>query len=96
MSKTAAAYIRVSSERQDEYSPDSQKKLIREYAKKNNIEVPKEINIDEFNEKVRTVLGTVTDDSVDESAKNKAMRTIISKIIYNKTNNRLDFFFHDK
>lgn len=57
---------------------------------------PKEINIDEFNEKVRTVLGTVTDDSVDESAKNKAMRTIISKIIYNKTNNRLDFFFHDK
>lgn len=43
MSKTAAAYIRVSSERQDEYSPDSQKKLIREYAKKNNIEVPEEL-----------------------------------------------------
>lgn len=40
---TAAAYIRVSSERQDEYSPDSQKKLIREYAKKNNIEVPEEL-----------------------------------------------------
>ena len=40
---TAAAYIRVSSERQDEYSPDSQKKLIREYAKKNNIEVPEDL-----------------------------------------------------
>lgn len=42
MSKTAAAYIRVSTERQDEYSPDSQIKLIREYAKKNDIELPEE------------------------------------------------------
>lgn len=38
----AAAYIRVSDERQDEYSPDSQLKLIREYAKKNNAYVPDE------------------------------------------------------
>ena len=37
---TAAAYIRVSSERQDEYSPDSQIKLIREYAAKNGYELP--------------------------------------------------------
>ena len=37
---TAAAYIRVSSERQDEYSPDSQIRLIREYAKKNGYEIP--------------------------------------------------------
>ena len=42
MSITAAAYIRVSSERQDEYSPDSQIKLIREYAKKNDFDVPDE------------------------------------------------------
>ena len=33
--KFAAAYIRVSEDRQDEYSPDSQLKLVREYAKKN-------------------------------------------------------------
>lgn len=38
----AAAYIRVSDERQDEYSPDSQLKLIREYAEKNNACVPDE------------------------------------------------------
>ncbi len=41
--KTAAAYIRVSDERQDEFSPDSQLKLIREYCKKNEIELPDEL-----------------------------------------------------
>lgn len=38
----AAAYIRVSDDRQDEYSPDSQLKLIREYAEKNGYTVPDE------------------------------------------------------
>ena len=32
--KTAAAYIRVSMDDQVEYSPDSQLKLLREYAKR--------------------------------------------------------------
>ena len=41
--KTAAAYIRVSDERQDEFSPDSQLKLIREYCKKNDIVLPDEL-----------------------------------------------------
>ena len=40
--KIAAAYIRVSTEGQDEYSPDSQLKLVREYAKKNDYIVPNE------------------------------------------------------
>lgn len=40
--KTAAAYVRVSTERQDEYSLDSQIKLIQEYAKQRDIIVPKE------------------------------------------------------
>ena len=35
----AAAYIRVSDERQDEFSPDSQLKLIREYCAQNNFEL---------------------------------------------------------
>lgn len=35
--KTAAAYVRVSTDSQMEYSPDSQIKLIQEYAEKNNI-----------------------------------------------------------
>ncbi|MBQ8497176.1 MAG: recombinase family protein [Clostridia bacterium] len=40
--KTAAAYIRVSDERQDEFSPDSQLKLIREYCNRNDIILPEE------------------------------------------------------
>lgn len=41
--KTAAAYLRVSDDRQDEFSPDSQLKLIREYCKKNEIDLPDEL-----------------------------------------------------
>ncbi|MBR3585841.1 MAG: recombinase family protein [Oscillospiraceae bacterium] len=40
--KTAAAYVRVSTERQDEYSLDSQLKLIRDYAAAHDMEVPQE------------------------------------------------------
>lgn len=40
--KIAAAYIRVSDDRQDEYSPDSQLKLVRAYAEKNGYIVPDE------------------------------------------------------
>ncbi len=38
----AAAYIRVSDERQDEYSPDSQLKLIKDYALRNDFDIPEE------------------------------------------------------
>lgn len=40
--KIGAAYIRVSDERQDEYSPDSQLKKIREYAVKERYRIPDE------------------------------------------------------
>lgn len=41
--KTGAAYIRVSTHgKQEELSPDAQKRLIRDYAKKNNIYLPPE------------------------------------------------------
>jgi len=40
--KIAAAYVRVSTEDQIEYSPDSQIRIIREYAKKNDMIVPDE------------------------------------------------------
>lgn len=42
MERIGAAYIRVSDERQDEYSPDSQLKKIREYAKKEGYTIPEE------------------------------------------------------
>jgi DNA invertase Pin-like site-specific DNA recombinase len=46
--KIGAAYIRVSTDDQLEYSPDSQIKLIQEYAKKNDIIIPEEfIFVDE-------------------------------------------------
>jgi DNA invertase Pin-like site-specific DNA recombinase len=46
--KIGAAYIRVSTDDQLEYSPDSQIKLIHQYAKKNNIIIPEEfVFIDE-------------------------------------------------
>lgn len=45
---TAAAYIRVSTEEQIEFSPDSQIKRILEYAERNDIQIPKEyIFVDE-------------------------------------------------
>lgn len=40
--KIGAAYIRVSDERQDEYSPDSQLKKIREYASREGYMIPEE------------------------------------------------------
>ena len=40
--KIAAAYIRVSDERQDEYSPDSQLKIARERAAKEGYQIPDE------------------------------------------------------
>ena len=40
--KTAAAYVRVSTDKQDEYSLDSQLRLIREYASAHDMDVPQE------------------------------------------------------
>ena len=40
--RNAAAYVRVSTERQDEYSLDSQLKLIRDYAAAHDMIVPDE------------------------------------------------------
>ena len=35
--KSACAYIRVSTDKQEELSPDAQKRLLIDFAKKNNI-----------------------------------------------------------
>ena len=40
--KTGAIYIRVSTDRQEELSPDAQRRLLLEYTKNNNIDVPAE------------------------------------------------------
>ena len=41
--QTAAAYIRVSTEDQTEYSPDSQLKKIQEYARAHDLSLPEEL-----------------------------------------------------
>ena len=41
--KTAAAYIRVSTDDQIEYSPDSQRKALRDYAKRNDMILPENL-----------------------------------------------------
>lgn len=40
--KTACAYVRVSTDKQEELSPDAQQRLLLDYAKKNNISILKE------------------------------------------------------
>lgn len=55
--KTAAAYVRVSTEKQDEYSLDSQLKLIREYAKAHDMIVPDEYVFVEDGKSGRKVKG---------------------------------------
>ncbi|MCI7130378.1 MAG: recombinase family protein [Lachnospiraceae bacterium] len=40
--KTGAIYIRVSTDRQEELSPDAQRRLLLDYAKEHNIDVPAE------------------------------------------------------
>lgn len=40
--KTGAIYIRVSTDRQEELSPDAQRRLLLEYAKEHHIDVPEE------------------------------------------------------
>ena len=61
--KVGAAYIRVSDERQDEYSPDSQLKKIREYAAREGYLIPDEYVFyddgisgkNDFSDKIRCV-----------------------------------------
>ncbi len=46
--KICAAYIRVSTHDQEEYSPDSQLKLIRDYAGRNGYALPEEFIFQEI------------------------------------------------
>lgn len=48
----------------------------------------------EFAKKIETVLEKIKRPDVDESTKNEALRTIISKIIYDKASQTLDLYFY--
>lgn len=58
-------------------------------------DVQKEINIDDFTEKVSGIVDFIKRDDVTASAKNEALRTIIEKIVYDKPNSHLAIYFHD-
>ena len=53
----------------------------------------KEINKTEYAEKVQNVLAFIKSPDNTEQAKNEVLRTIISKIIYVKSENALNIFF---
>lgn len=44
--------------------------------------------------KIVSVLDIITDENQSEKVKNEALRTVISKIIYNKPNNNLELYFY--
>lgn len=48
----------------------------------------------EFAKKVSSVLRQIKSPDVSETAKNEALRTIISKIVYNKSAQNLDIYFY--
>lgn len=69
--------------------------IIRQLEFERDSQKSKKISTAEHTEKVRSVLETVCDVSVSERAKNEALSAILTKIVYEKSKNRLNFFFHD-
>ena len=47
-----------------------------------------------FSKKVLDVVSTITRDDVSESAKNEALRTIVSHIVFNKPSDTIDVYFY--
>ena len=70
--KTAAAYVRVSTDKQDEYSLDSQLRLIRDYASAHDMDVPQEFVFVEDGVSGRSVKKRPAFQSMVAMAKDKA------------------------
>ena len=68
---------------------------IEELKTKRDADVVREVDIDVFAKKVESVVEFCKRTDVTESAKNEALRTIIEKVVYEKSKNNLDFYFHD-
>ncbi len=54
-----------------------------------------ETDIENYRKKIGNVLKTITDNTATAEAKNLALRSIISKIIFRKAENRLEFYFYE-
>ena len=55
---------------------------------------PAPVNIPSYKKKVLKVLDIIKDDSTTEAAKNAALKSIISYIVYEKQNHRLAIYFY--
>ena len=55
---------------------------------------PQHIDIEAKCREIQEVIDTVENPDTSEAAKNEALRSIISNIIYKKPDNTLDIFFH--
>ena len=54
-----------------------------------------EVNIEQYRQKIRDVLSVVTNENQTAEIKNRALRTIISKIVFKKPENHLKFYFYE-
>ena len=57
--------------------------------------IAKEVNIDDFAEKVSKIVDFIERDDITESAKNEALHNIIEKVVYEKAKGNLAIYFHD-
>ena len=51
------------------------------------------VDITAYHDKVMEVLAVIKSPDVDEQTKNEALKSILDKIVFNKPDNSLDFFF---
>lgn len=80
----------------DEYKSNKNKILkVIEQIKSDMSTLEKEkFNIKKYSSKMVKILEIITDDNQSAEAKNKALRLIIERIIYNKTNKTIDIIFY--
>lgn len=80
----------------EEYKVNKTKILNAIQQIKNDMSASKkeELNIEEFNNRIVDVLEIITNDNQSAETKNKALRLIIEKIIYNKANKNIDIIFY--
>ncbi len=57
--------------------------------------VQREVDTEQYRALIRDVLKTITNENESFEVKNKALRSIISKIIFRKAENRLEFYFYE-
>ena len=68
---------------------------INDLIERRDKDIVKEVDMDAFAKKVASVLEFIEREDVTEAAKNEALRTIIEKIVFEKSKGNIAVFFHD-